>query len=74
MAVLVLRIDVPLNPSLWDPHEVIEDILASGHRLPTFSEGQNWFLPGDVQEGTFLTCEWETTTTDISEHQQEDIS
>jgi hypothetical protein len=64
MARLHLIIDVTANPALWDPHEVIEDILAHADKLPTFGEGVPWFLGegGDIQEGTFVSCEWETTS------------
>ena len=64
MATLVLKIDVKANPALWDPHEVIEDILAHADDLPTFEPGVAWFLRGrdetDIQAGTFVSCEWET--------------
>ena len=64
MARLVVVIDVLANPSLWDPHEVFEDILAHADALPTFGEGVPWFLRDrggtDIQEGTFISAEWET--------------
>lgn len=64
MARLVLVLDVTAEPNLWDPHEVIEDILAHADQLPTFQPGMAWFLTQhdgqtDVQEGTFVSCEWE---------------
>lgn len=63
MARLVLVLDVEANPALWDPHEVIEDILAHAHDLPTFEPGMAWFLKDagqtDAQAGTFVSCEWE---------------
>lgn len=63
MARLVLVLDVTADPRLWDPHEVIEDILAHAEALPTFEPGVPWFLTThdgqtDVQEGTFVSAEW----------------
>jgi hypothetical protein len=64
VAKLVLVLDVEASPSLWDPHEVIEDILAHAERLPTFTPGLAWFLDrddeGEIQSGTFVSCEWAT--------------
>lgn len=63
MARLHLILDVDADPRLWDPHEVIEDILAHAEDLPTFTPGLAWFLrqrdSTDIQEGTFVSCEWE---------------
>jgi hypothetical protein len=65
MARLVLVLDVTAEPSLWDAHEVIEDILAHAEDLPTFEPGMAWFIRKggasnmtDIQEGTFVSCEW----------------
>ena len=63
MARLVLVLDLTAEPALWDPHEVIEDVLAHAEGLPTFGPGVPWFLTThegqtDVQEGTFVACEW----------------
>lgn len=66
MARLVLVIDVPDERARhWDPHEVIEDILAHADGLPTFEPGMSWFLTDDggttdIQEGMFVSCEWAT--------------
>lgn len=63
MARLVLKIDVPdERATMWDPHEVIEDILAHAEELPTFEPGMGWFISDgqtEIQEGTFVSCEWE---------------
>jgi hypothetical protein len=63
VARLVLVLDVTAEPNLWDPHEVIEDILAHAEELPTFEPGMAWFLTQPdgigIQEGTFVSCEWE---------------
>lgn len=66
MARLVLKIDVPDERAhLWDPHEVIEDILANADQLPTFTPGLSWFIHDidgqtEIQQGVFVSCEWET--------------
>jgi len=63
MARLHLIIDVGAEPALWDPHEVIEDVLAHAEGLPTFTPGMSWFLDdadgSPIQSGTFISCEWE---------------
>ena len=71
MAKLVLVLDVTADPQLWDPHEVIEDILAHADGLPTFSPGMAWFLKDagqtDAQEGTFVACEWVKDDFDVQQ-------
>lgn len=63
MARLVIVLDVDANPTLWDPHEVVEDILAHADKLPTFGENVPFTIPderdGDIQRGTFISAEWE---------------
>lgn len=71
MARLVLVLDVTAEPNLWDPHEVIEDILAHAERLPTFEPGMSWFLELEgeipIQEGTFVACEWVRADFDLEQ-------
>jgi len=61
MARLIIVIDVTAESSVWDPHDVAEDILSHADMLPTFGAGVPWFLGtgGDIQEGTFVSAEWE---------------
>lgn len=63
MTKLHLILDVEAQPNLWDPHEVIEDILAHAEGLPTFTPGMSWFIEdfggSPAQAGTFVSCEWE---------------
>lgn len=64
MARLHLILDVEAESALWDPHEVIEDILAHAEGLPPFTPGMSWFINdgggSPAQSGTFVSCEWES--------------
>jgi hypothetical protein len=60
MARIHLILDVTAEPSLWDPHELIEDILVHADELPTFEPGLAWFIASEETiEGTFVSCYWE---------------
>ena len=63
MARLHVVIEVDVNPLLWDPHEVVEDVLAYAHKLPTFGSDVKWSITDDrdggIQSGTFISAEWE---------------
>lgn len=65
MSRLVLVLDLEADATLWDPHEAVEDVLARGESLPTFTPGMAFFLPvgsgypvEDSVDGTFVAAEW----------------